>query len=108
MALVAVWLTVLAPTVSRTAAFEFPDLGAWCEPVGHHHDDAPAHHDDGDAACGYCTLFSGTPSLGGGTFATGVAYLAPSVVAAGPVPSRAITATSLLIHARGPPVVATA
>jgi hypothetical protein len=70
MALVAVWLTVLAPSVSRTvsAAFVFPDLGAWCEGSSNGHHGTTTGHDtdavsDG-AACGYCTLFAQMPALG--------------------------------------------
>ena len=105
MALVAVWLTVLAPTVSRTAAFAFPDLGAWCEPVGHHHDGDGVHHDDADAACGYCTLFSATPALGGGAFAAGVPFVARTTAIAAALPPRAVVDAIFHIHARGPPVV---
>ncbi|MET0935062.1 MAG: DUF2946 family protein [Luteibacter sp.] len=114
MALVAVWLTVLAPTVSRTAAaaFVFPDLGAWCEGVaGSHHagnaDHGERHADrDDNAACGYCTLFAQNPSLGG-------AFVVPHVpVVAGRVEPRALPAAGRLAAAlrhtpaRGPPVVA--
>ena len=110
MALVAVWLTVLAPTVSRTAAaaFALPDLGAWCEPVGHHHEDGASAHTDEDAACGYCTLFASTPTLGGGAFVAGVPFIAGPVKTAGPPLPRAATASFFPTHPRGPPVVVTA
>jgi Protein of unknown function (DUF2946) len=109
MALVAVWLTVLAPSVSRTvsAAFVFPDLGAWCEtsPADHHdtttgHDaDAPA---DG-AACGYCTLFAQMPALGTAFYVGHALPLAVYVPAALP-PTRAHVPVAILYAPpRGPP-----
>jgi hypothetical protein len=112
MALVAVWLTVLAPSVSRTvsATAAFPDLGAWCEtiPTSHHgaasgHDDAAT--DDG-AACGYCTLFAQMPALGT-VFFIGHVLPLPGPVAARLPPDRSYVPVAIL-HAptRGPPVVA--
>jgi hypothetical protein len=112
MALVAVWLTVLAPSVSRTvsAAFVFPDLGAWCEgaPLEHHGAmDVHATDATGDgAACGYCTLFAQTPALGA-TFYIGHALPSPGHVPADLPVVRADAPVSIL-HAppRGPPVAA--
>ncbi|WP_325470108.1 DUF2946 family protein [Luteibacter sp.] len=112
MALVAVWLTVLAPSVSRTvsAAFVFPDLGTWCEPVpADHHGAARGHDADApgdDAACGYCTLFAQMPALGT-AFHIGHALPSPGYVAATLPAARAHEPTAIL-HAppRGPPVAA--
>jgi hypothetical protein len=112
MALVAVWLTVLAPSVSRTvsAPVVFPDLGAWCEasPADHHdtttgHDaDAPA---DG-AACGYCTLFAQMPALGTAFYVDQTLPLAVHVAAVLP-PTRAHVPVAILYAPpRGPPVAA--
>jgi hypothetical protein len=107
MALVAVWLTALAPTVSRTAeAFAFPDLGAWCESAPGDHHGRGHETADADAACGYCTLFAQQPTLAGSFFighvhALSVPALAISTaVRHGPAP--------LTIHAspRGPPSAA--
>ncbi|MDQ0009165.1 hypothetical protein J2T07_001342 [Luteibacter jiangsuensis] len=107
MALVAVWLTALAPTVSRTAeAFVFPDLGAWCESSPGNHHDSGHETRDTDAACGYCTLFAQQPALAGSFFIGHVRVPAaptppmPPVVHAGPAP--------LTAHAspRGPPSTA--
>ena len=110
MALVAVWLTVLAPSVSRTvsAAFVFPDLGAWCEGAPRDHHRAMANHDTdamGDgAACGYCTLFAQTPALGA-VFYIGHALPSSGYVAADLPVARAHVPVAIL-HAppRGPPV----
>jgi hypothetical protein len=107
MAIVAVWFTVLAPTVSRTLpafAFAFPDLGAWCEATAAAHHDGGGDHRDADAACGYCTLFAQTPALAGGFFVGPVAHVAARVVAA--VPRRPGAASPPCLHAppRGPPV----
>jgi hypothetical protein len=110
MALVAVWLTVLVPTVSRTAAaaFVFPDLGAWCEasPAGHH-DSRGGHTDAGDTtACGYCTLFAQSPALGTSFFSGHVPPLPddPRIT----LPATDASAGVAVHHAspRGPPVVA--
>ncbi|WP_429200211.1 DUF2946 family protein [Luteibacter sp. W1I16] len=109
MALVAVWLTALAPTVSRTAeVFVFPDLGAWCESApGEHHGDGHDTRDAGlDAACGYCTLFTQQPALAG-SFFIGHVHVPP-------VPSPAMSpavlhgVALLTAHAspRGPPSAA--
>lgn len=112
MALVAVWLTVLAPSVSRTvsAAFVFPDLGAWCEAIPSDHHGAATGHDadaPGDgAACGYCTLFAQMPALGTAFFVGHILPL-PGDVPAGLPALRAHVRVAIL-HAppRGPPVVA--
>jgi hypothetical protein len=112
MALVAVWLTVLAPSVSRTvsAAFVFPDLGAWCEGSSNGHHGTTTGHDtdavsDG-AACGYCTLFAQMPALGP-AFYIGHALPSPGYVAADLPVVRAHVPVAIL-HAppRGPPVAA--
>jgi hypothetical protein len=107
MALVAVWLTVLAPTASRTAqVFVFPDLGAWCESAPGEHRGNGHETRDTDAACGYCTLFAQQPALAGSFFighvqaSSAPAQAMPPAVRHGPAP--------LTIHAspRGPPSAA--
>jgi len=112
MALVAVWLTALVPTVSRSmpAAPAFPDLGAWCEASpGDHHRSMSAHDMDAmqdGAACGYCTLFAQTPALGGSFF---VAHVLPVPGTPAPArPSRPATGSIARYHAppRGPPAAA--
>jgi len=112
MALVAVWLTVLAPPVSRSmsAAFVFPDLGAWCEGAPrNHHDTASTQDKDatghGDA-CGYCTLFAQMPALGAAFF-IGHAVPPPGYVPADLPVARAHVPVAIL-HAppRGPPAAA--
>lgn len=103
MAIVAVWLTVLAPTVSRALpAFAFPDLGAWCDSG---HDRGGEHHDTGDA-CGYCALFAQTPVLGGGFFVAGLLPVPGYVDAT--LPARPGAPSRVRYHAptRGPPVAA--
>lgn len=109
MAIVAVWLTALAPTVSRVSAFTFPDLGAWCEPatMAHHHDGGGhAGHDEGDAACGYCTLFTHSPGMAGGMQVGEVPRLAIDSAAHG-AQARAFAPSAFFhTHPRGPPVAA--
>ncbi|WP_052697749.1 DUF2946 family protein [Luteibacter yeojuensis] len=108
MALVAVWLTAFAPTVSRVSAFTFPDLGAWCEPAAtpHHHDGGHAGHDDGDAACGYCTLFTHSPGMAGGVHVGEVPRLAIEGGARA-APAHAFAPPAFFhTRPRGPPVAA--
>jgi len=113
MALVAVWLTVLAPTTSRTlAALAVPDHPPGCEAMaeGHHHheghQDNAAHLTHDDEACAYCTLFAQQPAVGGTFFMGSVLPMAaPAPVARLAVdarPARPITHAP----ARGPPSVA--
>lgn len=111
MAIVAVWLTVLAPTVSRTLpAFAFPDLGAWCDSgavTAHHAMPGHGHDLGGDQdACGYCALFAQTPALGGGFFVAQLLPLAGYVDAT--LPARRAAPSLVRHHAptRGPPVAA--
>jgi hypothetical protein len=108
MALIAVWLTALAPTVSRTveASFVFPDLGAWCESAPRDHHGSGHEGLEADAACGYCTLFAQQPALTGSFF---IGYALPLIA---PVPAAlpAIRAgpARFPVHApaRGPPSAA--
>ncbi|NID16448.1 DUF2946 family protein [Luteibacter yeojuensis] len=111
MALVAVWLTVLAPTVSRSlAAFGPTPMPTGMSMPMHHHAmaDMPARHDSHGAAdcgdaCGYCTLFTQLPGMAG-SFFVGQA-LAPASHAPAAAPTcRAGPATCLVYApARGPP-----
>lgn len=109
MAAFAVWIAVLAPTVSRTAeACVFPELSAMCGAMaaGHeHHHHGGGHHDDGDAACGYCTLFASIPALGGSFFVHGVAFVTAPPPAVRPVARGVARETRLHPPSRGPPVV---
>jgi hypothetical protein len=108
MAIIAVWLAALAPTISRVDAWRFPELGAWCEPVdAHHHGDEGARgHDDAGAACGYCTLFTHSPGLAGAFHAAGVPHL--SLASLTPAaPDREFSPRAVFhTHPRGPPVAA--
>jgi len=107
MAIVAVWFTVLAPTVSRTLpAFAFPELGAWCEGTpATHHDGGADHHDaDADGACGYCTLFAQVPALGGSFFIGGVAHVAAHIDPVVPRPHDIASPSRFHAPPRGPPV----
>jgi hypothetical protein len=80
LAIAAMWLLVVAPTVSRVLpAWMAPDLSAWC--TGHGFDDehpsTPTDlvlHID---KCGYCTLLGHTPLAGGGTAVLVLATLLP-------------------------------
>ncbi|WP_448099385.1 DUF2946 family protein [Luteibacter yeojuensis] len=107
MALVAVWLTALVPTVSRTAdVFVFPDLGAWCESSpGEHHGDG---HDarDTDAACGYCTLFAQQPALAGSFFIGHVQVPSVPVPAMSPAVRHGVAPLTAHASPRGPPSAA--
>jgi len=127
MVLVAVWLTALVPTVSRTVDWlAVADLGAGCDtmPASHHgmshgemDHDAMSHaamghatggHDacDPDAACGYCTLFAQLPAVAGAVFIGHPLLAVPHVPA--PLPEIRAGPSVALVHAppRGPPVVA--
>jgi hypothetical protein len=107
MAIVAVWLSALAPTVSRVTAWNLPDLGAWCEPADAHHGGAGAQgHGDGDAACGYCTLFAHHPGLAGTTLVAGVPRLVAATDAPVPLGRAFVPRASFHTHPRGPPVAA--
>lgn len=107
MALVAVWLTVLAPTASRTAeVFAFPDLGAWCESVpGEHHGNGHETPDAG-AACGYCTLFAQQPALAGSFFVGHVHALSVSAQAMPPAVRHGPARLTTHVSPRGPPSAA--
>ncbi|QWT19410.1 DUF2946 family protein [Bacillus sp. NP157] len=106
MALVAVWLAVLAPTVSRVTAFAFPDLGAWCAPAeGHPHGTAMQGDDD---ACGYCTLYAQLPGLAA-SFHVGHVPWPGDALASRPAGDRTfVPGTTIHVHPRGPPVLADA
>ncbi|MGN6479963.1 DUF2946 domain-containing protein [Luteibacter sp.] len=107
MAILAVWLAALAPTISRVSAWSFPDLGAWCEPAdAHHHGDGSQGHGDDGAACGYCTLFAHHPGLAGASFAAGVPRLAVHADASMPARDGFMARATFHAHPRGPPVAA--
>lgn len=120
MALFAVWLTALAPTVSRAlpSAFAMPDMldmGAWCEAPQaghppHAHADANPAGDPGDhasdAACGYCTLLTHSPSLGGSFHVAQVLPRPGFVPATLPVLRFAPPVARFHAPPRGPPVAA--
>ncbi|HEY4292595.1 DUF2946 domain-containing protein [Luteibacter sp.] len=113
MALVAVWLTALVPTVSRSlvAFAPSPAHEAMGMPMaGHHHamGHMPARHDAHgapgcDDACGYCTLFTQLPAMAG-SFFVGHA-LPPSNHAPVVAPTFRAEPPARLTHApaRGPP-----
>lgn len=107
MVLVAVWLTALAPTVSRTATtFVFPDLGAWCESVRADHHGSGHEAQEADAACGYCTLFAQQPALAAMFFVPDVLPVATQVPVA--LPGIRAGPAAQIIHSppRGPPSAA--
>ena len=108
MAIIAVWLTALAPTVSRAlpSPFLFPDLGAWCEASPADHHGMALHDEDAGAACGYCTLFAQSPLLGGSFFIGHVLPQPGYVPATLPVARSAAPVARLHAPPRGPPVVA--
>lgn len=116
MALVAVWLIVLAPTASRTLAATAMPAHAHASMAGMHHHgmghmDMPASpqgHEDCDAACGYCTLFAQQPALGGSFFVGHVPPVTRHVLAS--LPSGRAGPAARVVHApaRGPPFVVTA
>jgi hypothetical protein len=107
MAIVAVWFTVLAPTVSRTIPrVALPDMGAWCEGMSAtHHDRAGDHRDaDADGACGYCSLFAQMPALGGRFFIGHVAHVAARIDPVVPRPHDVASPARFHAPPRGPPV----
>lgn len=108
LAMAALWLTIVAPVVSRTLpdAQSMPDLGAWCTSHGlsDHHPPAPSappmHMDD----CGYCTLLGHSPLVS----SHAIVFLAPP---SPPAPSLVPWATGaryvepvLSANPRGPPL----
>jgi hypothetical protein len=117
MALVAVWLTALVPTVSRSLvafappAHDHASMAMAMAMPGHHHAMAqtPAPHDsrgspDCDDACGYCTLFAQLPGVAGSYF---VGHALPPVthaLATAPVPRVGPPARVAHAPARGPPM----
>lgn len=106
MALVAVWLSALAPTVSRVTTWQLPDMGAWCEPGDTHHDGHGMQgHESGDA-CGYCSLFTHHPGLAAANLAAFVPRLAIDEPGATPLPRTHVPRAMLHAHPRGPPVAA--
>lgn len=119
MALVAVWLIVLAPTASRTlAAAGMPGHvhTAHASMAGMHHHGmdsmempaTPQGHEDCGAACGYCTLFAQQPALGGSFFVGHVLPVAGHVLAVLPAPHAELAGRIVHAPARGPPFVVTA
>ncbi|WP_199098808.1 DUF2946 domain-containing protein [Dyella sp. ASV21] len=92
LALAAMWLLVVAPTLSRAMppSWIAPDLGAWC--TGHglstHHPGGPsAPGDPGEHLdrCGYCVLLGHSPLLTSGVILiTAAAALPPSAPLAQP------------------------
>jgi hypothetical protein len=115
MALVAVWLVVLAPTASRTLAAMAPPAHAHghASMAGMHHHGmrhtempaAPQGHDDCDAACGYCTLFAQQPALGGGFFVGHVPPVAGHAIAVARIDASGPATPAIHAPARGPPFV---
>jgi hypothetical protein len=109
MAVLAIWLTVLAPVVSRAMPAEspFPDLGAWCEGGGlvdRHSPASPDQHADHLAKCGYCSLLNQQPGLAGVGFVATLPPLSVFVPAFTPVHREARTASPLAASPRGPPL----
>jgi hypothetical protein len=107
MAIVAVWFTVLVPTVSRTLpVVALSDLGAWCEGTpAAHHDRGGDHRDaDADGACGYCTLFAQMPALGGRFFIATVVPVAARLDPVVPRPHHVASPSRVHAPPRGPPV----
>jgi hypothetical protein len=109
MALFAVWLTALAPTISRTATvFSFPTLGAWCEGSTAMRHGRPADgqqaETDADAACGYCTLFTRAPALGSAFVVVRVAPAPAAADLAPPIPLVVHVPARFHPPPRGPPV----
>jgi Protein of unknown function (DUF2946) len=105
----ALWLLVVAPTISQTLSSfsSAPDLGAWC--TGHglsdEHPSPSTPHDPVLHAdkCGYCALLGHSPLLAGGGLATFIGVLA---LDAAPVAGRVHRWHALpLLSAdpRGPP-----
>lgn len=107
LGMAAIWLTIVAPVVSRTLAVEsfMPNLGAWC--TGHglapHHTPEPSAPATPMDHCGYCTLLGHSPLLSGHT----IVFSASTLPAASVPRFWAIGATFvdpvLSANPRGPP-----
>nr|WP_165583142.1 DUF2946 domain-containing protein [Dyella soli] len=111
LAMAALWLLVVAPSISRALppAWTGPDLGAWC--TGHglseqhpspSSPDAPGPHAD---PCGYCVLLGHSPLL------AAAPVVAPAALAMPPLRPAAVPALHghalplLSANPRGPPSI---
>jgi hypothetical protein len=107
LALVALGLLLVAPTLSRTQAAlaAVPDLGAWCTGHGldrtHGTPSTPEHPADEDA-CGYCVLLGHSPALTG-SFVAFVHALEPAYPLVREARLAAPYLRALPLHSRGPP-----
>jgi hypothetical protein len=109
LATAALWLLVVAPTISQTlSSFSAaPDLGAWC--TGHglsdEHPSPATPHDPGPHTdkCGYCVLLGHSPLLAGGSLATTITALVPEAAPVAGTAHRWYALPLLSAQPRGPP-----
>lgn len=110
LAIAALGLLLVAPTVSRTLAAMSPALTADAPGMGHGSSDThPAAHQDPAAphpmdACGYCTLMSHSPAVTAVAMAS-LTALPASLPVMALLPQRAPQLLPLDTRPRGPPLV---
>jgi Protein of unknown function (DUF2946) len=105
----ALWLLVVAPTISQTLSLfsSAPDLGAWC--TGHglsdEHPSPSTPHDPRlhTEKCGYCALLGHSPLLAGAGLATFIGALAPAAAPGAGRAHRWHALPLLSADPRGPP-----
>lgn len=107
LGIVALWLTVAMPTVSRLLppAWTPPALGAWC--TGHGlvnvHPQAPSAPPLSIDRCGYCGLLGHSPLLPGATMVALPSIGPPRSMPTTRLASAAPSARWLGANPRGPP-----
>lgn len=105
LAIVALWLTIVAPVVSQTLASPLDALVSigWC---GTHHDDGTQSPPAGHLLekCGYCGLLSGHSLLPAAAPVLLPGTLLPGPRLAMPMPLARGTIVLLAAEPRGPPV----
>lgn len=107
LAIVALWLTIVAPVVSQTLASPLDALVSigWC---GTHHDDGTQSPPAGHLLekCGYCGLLSGHSILPDAPPVLLPGTLLPGPRLAMPMPPARSSIVRLAARPRGPPVTA--
>lgn len=111
LAMAALWLLVVAPTVSQTLSSlsSWPDLGAWCTGHGlsdqHSSPSTPDHPGPHTDKCGYCVLLGHSPLLGGGGLAISIVAPVPAARPTAGTVHRWYALPLLSAHPRGPPSI---
>jgi hypothetical protein len=109
LAMVAMWLTIVAPVVSRVLPDSqmSPALGAWC--TGHvlsnQHPSSPSDPTSSLDHCGYCTLLGHSPLVSGDAIVFSPPALPAAVVLQSWVFRASYTEPVLSANPRGPPLL---